>query len=199
MNIGFDFDGVIVDTGEAKAKRVKYLHGLSVPGSMCRRTFMVGEEPHQIPLRDYETVSRDIYTRPIIGTRLRPVRGAVAGLQQLLREGHSIVVITSRSVNISAPIAQRWISKKGLQLKVVAVGKGNPDKSKAAVDNNLDAYVDNDPMKLALLRGIVPHLFLFTWEHNQYENVGQVMTRVSDWLELLDRLHILAVKMRKLA
>ncbi len=186
MKIGLDFDGVISDCGKLKADIAKRAYGANIPAAQFKKDIVLANRwltPDQ-----YDEISRAVYFTREVGLRLAAVDGVFSCLPRLMEDGHSVLVITSR-MEIDLEIAKEWSKKQGLSVELVGVGYRN---SKARTALGLDVYVDDDLHKLEPLVGVVPHLFLFSWQYNERFNEGGVAVRVSSWEELYQRIGVLA-------
>lgn len=177
MRIGLDFDDVIAHSHILKSIIVKDLYGIEIEASRFRREFVVGS---LLTNEQYLNAVRKVF----LGEYPVPaVPGAIESINLLKKEGHSLKIITSRSVKGGElRPAMDWLKENSIQLPVVGVGYGN---SKAEACAGLDLFVDDDPAKLHELVGIVPHLLFFCWPHNQHEHEPRVATRVYSWNDAL--------------
>ena len=142
---------------------------------------------HGITCKKYRKVKTNAFWNKTTAIEIIPVPGAIACINKLHDDGHSIFVISSRSRR-SARIADAWCRHKQLPLAedVIGVGMDRMDKSEAARKYGLDVFVDNDLEKLRLLDGVVRHKFLFTWHNNKNDDVGDVAERVIGWSGLYE-------------
>jgi len=185
MNIGLDFDGVISDCGKLKFDGAKKLYNLEIPSRQFTKERVVGQG--LLSLEDYRELQRNIYNTKEIAFLMEPVAGMLSYLPKLVADGHKVLVISSRNGE-GLEIAREWALLRGLALDFSGVGYGN-SKAKAVIGS--DVYVDDDLDKLELLIGIVPHLFLFSWDYNQHLNEGTAIKRVSSWEELYHKIQTL--------
>ncbi|MBI4489777.1 MAG: hypothetical protein HY694_11880 [Deltaproteobacteria bacterium] len=186
MKIGLDFDGVISDCGKLKSDCAKMLFGVDIPGGQFKRDLVIGNG--WLTEEQYQEITKAVYYNREVGTLMEPVDGVVASVPKLFEAGHKVLVITSRE-EINLEIAREWIERHRLPLELVGVGLHN---SKAQAAMGLDVYVDDDLHKLRPLVGIVPNLFLFSWEYNHHFDEARVAIRVSCWKELYRKIGALA-------
>lgn len=185
MKIGLDFDGVITDCGQLKSDGAKKLYDIDIPSGRFKKKLVVGN--NILTLQEYRRLQKIIYETREIGLFIKPVVGVLQYLPKLIEDGHSVIVITSRN-GIGLEIAKEWSLERGLILEFIGVGYGN---DKVAAATGLDIYVDDDFDKLEPLVGIVPHLFLFSWEYNQHiKNIDPVI-RVISWKELFTNIQLI--------
>ena len=99
-----------------------------------------------------------------------------------LRKGHNLSIITSRRER-GLELAARWLREQSLDIPIIGVGQGN-SKTEAAQTQGLNLFVDDSLDKLIPLIGIVPNLFLFSWEYNAHEQIPEEIKRVFSWEDL---------------
>lgn len=175
MKIGLDFDGVIINQGKLKADGAKKLYDVDIPPAQFRRELVVGRG--LLTVEQYRKLQENIYGMFEGMELMEPVKDVLVYLPWLIVQGHAMLVITSRNEE-GLCSAKEWSAQQGLLLDFVGVGQGN---SKAEAARGLDVYIDDDLDKLEPLVGIVPHLFLFSWEYNKHVDVGSVARRVASW------------------
>ncbi len=178
MKIGLDFDGVISNCGDLKSYCAKALYGVHISPAKFKQEIVVGEK--HLTMDQYRELQKIIYGTQEIGFLMKPVDGVLHFLPQLLDDGHTVLVVTSRS-DVSLEIAKEWSVRQGLKLDFVGVGYG---KSKANAAKDLDFYVDDDFDKLEQLIDIVPNRFLFSWDYNADVEVGTIAKRLASWEDL---------------
>lgn len=186
MKIGLDFDGVISDSGKLKSRCARILFGVEIPGGLFKKEIVLANR--WLTSAQYDEVTRAVYYSKEFGSLIEPVEGALSYVPRLFRDGHELLVITSR-LEIDLEIAREWARRRNLALRFAGVGLG-AGKAKAAT--GLDVYVDDDLHKLEPLVGVVPHLFLFSWGYNRHLDAAQVAVRVSSWEDLYRRIAAIA-------
>jgi uncharacterized HAD superfamily protein len=184
MNIGLDFDGVISNCGKLKYDCAKKLYNLEIPARQFTREGVVGGG--LLSMEQYREFQRNIYNTEI-GFLMEPVIGMLEYLPKLIAEGHKVAVISWRDGD-GLKIAREWLLLRGLTLDFFGVGYGN---SKAKAVSGSDVFVDDSLDKLKSLIGIVPHLFLFSWDYNKHLDTGTAIKRVSSWEELYHKIQTL--------
>lgn len=177
MKIGLDFDGVISDCGKLKSDGAKRLYGVDIPPAKFKKEIVVGER--HLTAEQYHELQKTIYGTREIGFLMEPVDGVLRYLPQLVADGHTVLVVTSRG-EAELEIAREWSMRQRLKLDFVGVGYGN-SKADAAV--GLDLYMDDDLDKLEPLVSVVPHRFLFSWGYNAHVDVGTIAKRIASWNE----------------
>ena len=182
MKIGLDFDGVISNCAKLKSEYAKRLYGVHIPGSQFKKDFVIANG--WLTEEQYQEITKAVYYTREVGTLMEPVGGALSCVSKLVKEGHAVLVITSRR-DTELEIAKEWATRQGLALEFVGVGTRN---NKAHAATGLDVYVDDDLPKLEPLVGVVPNLFLFSWGYNQRFNETGIAVRVFTWKELYRRI-----------
>ncbi len=162
LQIGLDFDGVVVDSAKLKARAAEKLFGKKgkIHGTNFKREIVVGNG--WLTDKEYDKVCKCAYNKWYYGQLMEAMPGARFYLSALNKEGHNLFIITSRD-STSFPIADKWLGENGFQF-VSRTGIGLK-QSKAPLLKALsaDIFVDDDLDKLLPLQGIVEHLFLFSW------------------------------------
>lgn len=180
MNIGFDFDGVFTDCGKLKSAAAKGLYGVDILPENFKRELVVGKGI--LTTEQYSKLQQVIYETREWGLRMEMVDEGIPNyLNHLVREGHKLVVVTSRG-GAALNVAKEWSRRQNIDHYFELVGTGGQSKVEAL--RGFDLYVDDDLGKLEPLVGIVPHLFLFSWGYNMHNSVEGIAKRVSSWLEL---------------
>ena len=182
MKIGLDFDGVISNCAKLKSDCAKRLYGAHIPGSQFKKDFVIANG--WLTEEQYQEITKAVYYTREVGTLMEPVGGALSCVSKLVKEGHTVLVITSRE-ETNLEIAGEWIERHRLPVELVGVGLHN---NKAHAATGLDVYVDDDLPKLEPLVGVVPNLFLFSWGYNQRFNETGIAVRVFTWKELYRRI-----------
>ncbi len=182
INIGLDFDGVIADCLKLKSLWAKNLYGVIIPPERFKRELAVGEG--YLTLEQYRAVQVLVYGDRDIALQMEPVDGMLYFLPRLIKEGHEVRVITSRS-EVMLAIAEEWTALRGLDLNFTGVGR---QVSKADASKGLDVFIDDDLDKLVPLMDIVPHRFLFSWEYNSHIKEEGIATRVASWSDFYEKI-----------
>jgi len=176
MKIGLDFDGVISDCSRLKSDGAEQLYGLKIPPEKFKKELVV--DTGILTLEQYRYLQKQIYGNREIGLKMLPVSGVLEFVPRLRRDGHDLIIVTSRG-ELESKVAQEWMKLKGLDLPLVWVGGG---VSKVEACRGLDVYIDDDLDKLEPLVGVVPHRYLFSWGYNRHIEVPQAIAkRVESW------------------
>lgn len=185
MKIGLDFDGVIADTGKLKSVLAKKLYGLELSSARFKKEFVIKKK--LLSLEKYRELQDVIYGNKKMIDLMEPVEDALYFIDRLIREGHSILVITSRE-KASLEMAKKWLEKCRLSDKsgVSLIGVGIKN-TKVRAAKGLDVYLDDDFDKLEPLVKVVPHLFLFSWSFNQHIDEKNVALRITNWRDFYSK------------
>ena len=180
MKIGLDFDGVIVNSGKLKVEIARTHLAVDLPLSKLNRRVAVTEG--YLSEVEYKELKRLIYATREIGLQVNPVEHAVHYLSLLLRDEHDVCVITSRT-GVPLEIAKEWLYLRDVKVDIVGVGY---NESKATATKGVEMYLDDDLSKLLPLIGLIPHIFLFSWEYNKHLSTKNIAIRVSSWEEFYE-------------
>lgn len=191
LEIGLDFDNVICDT----APRMWYVKNQYRMQQQLRQNSRTRNYPYE---PSDEESYRYIQTRtyhegnPL---HLDWIKEANYYTHRLIRDGHSLSVITART-NAALWIAKEVLEIGGLNennLKAI-VGVGYPgSKASAAAELNLDVFFDDTLSHLVELEGIVPNRFLLSprrrcyWEKAD-DTIPEDIIRINDWREFYQKL-----------
>jgi uncharacterized HAD superfamily protein len=188
MKIGFDFDGVISNLCEIKSRGAKKLFGVNIPEEIMHKHIVLRRG--LLTDRQYDELQHFVY-KTDFGWTMRPVIGLQPHMRKLQKEGYEIVVITSRDGK-AVDIAREWLGRKGFDLPVVGIGRGD-NKVSAARKHRLDVFVDDDLFMLEPLCGVVAHRLLFSWPYNAHIQESSYVKRVGTWAELYKEIALLGM------
>lgn len=175
MNIGLDFDGVIANSHPLKVIIAKKRFGVNILPEHFRRELVI--ERGLLTREQYRAVGVEAMDGSHL---LPPVHESLMYLPVLLREKHSIRIITSRTEKM-LDIAKNWLAEEKIILPIQGTGYG---LSKITACKGLDLYVDDDLEKLLSLIDKVKHLLFFSWPWNAHEKEPKGIERVSSWWEI---------------
>ena len=105
MKIGLDFDGVISDCGKLMSDGAKKLHVIDIPSAKFKKEIVVGEK--HLTMEQYRGLQKIIYGTREIGFLMELVDGVLHFLPQLVADGHTVLVVTSRG-EVELEIAKEW-------------------------------------------------------------------------------------------
>ncbi|PIP60871.1 hypothetical protein COX00_00815 [Candidatus Uhrbacteria bacterium CG22_combo_CG10-13_8_21_14_all_47_17] len=180
LSIGVDFDGVIVDTTALKQEQALRLYGVSLKSHECKEGAVISKG--LMTHAQYRELMARVCGDMGVGLQMESLEGSIEFLQKLLRQGHSIKIITARA-DADLEVAKQWCAEKNLVIDFVSVGYGG---SKLEAAEGLDIYIDDDLQKLLPLQGKVQNLFLFHWSYNADDLEPAEIKRVSSWQKIED-------------
>ncbi len=160
------------------------LFGKSISADNFRRDWVVGSGA--LTPEEYTLIGKEVFSGkyPMV-----PVPGALEYIQQLIKDGHHIKVVTNRSEDGTLQPALRWMQEYQVTLPVTGVGYG---ASKVKACKGLDIFVDDDSTKLISLVGVVPHLLLFSWPQNRLEEAPEGTFRLWSWRSVYEHISAIA-------
>lgn len=177
--LGFDFDGVIADTGEAFIRLACEQHALCDFELEQITTFAV-EECLDLDVKVVESIFLQILNDSI-GTGLKPMVGAVQVLGELTSEA-TVTIVTARSkpqpvhdwlkVNFPAAVLQR--------MEVVAMGD-HDDKPRHVNQLGLTHFIDDRAQTCLQLEAAGIHSIVFSQPWNRS---GHNLPTVDSWSDI---------------
>lgn len=184
MNIGIDFDDVVVDTYEPyfeyaqkytieKLKREPIIIDTGNIASSCYCTFMHGWT--QAEEDDFWKTYCEIVTRQ---AKLKTL--AKETIDKLRKEGHKIVIITSRS-GIEVDITYEYMKKVGLQVDKVITDAS--EKGIIAKENKLDIFIDDNYVHCKSVSDLGIKTYIMDMRTNRNINDNEI-ERVYSWAHL---------------
>ena len=138
MEIGIDFDGVVIDCGDLKARAAEMLYRIKISPAIFRRKILVGRGV--LSERQYREIQKLAYEGENIESIMKPVDGVFEYLSKLREEGNNIKIVTSRG-EIGTEVAKRWMTGKGLNIPIIGVcdTNANPADVNYIIPANDDA------------------------------------------------------------
>ena len=177
--IGFDFDGVIADIGEAFVRLACSDYGYCSLRVEDLSSFQV-EECLDIPGRVIERIFDDIL-EDSLAVGLKPMTGAIETLSGLSRLA-AITVITARP---SLEPVRAWFdhfcdSETNSRIQLIATGD-HDDKERYIRQCGLHHFVDDRTITCLYLAeaGLAPLVFNQPWNHGRHQRPS-----VEDWKQL---------------
>lgn len=180
MRVGFDFNGVIIDNANTKAKVAKKYFGITVkPENTSRKSLDTN-----IPVDKFEEIKNIVYgTSEMLNS---PPRSEKTHHYLTRFMHHHEVFIVSRIQAFGVQFGKQWLREQWLDPdQLVSVGPGG-DK-RLILQHDFDVYIDDDLDQLNTISSIVPHLFLVTTPQNRHAQLPWNITRITDWEELYER------------
>lgn len=183
QEIGFDFDGVIADTGEAFIRLACEEFAYCSYSLEDITTFQV-EECLSIPSDQVEQIFYSIL-KDSLATGLQPMPGSLEVLQEMAEDGQ-VTIITARP--LEEPVAD-WLSfflpaSTCCNITLVAMGD-HDDKARYIEQQHLKYFVD-DRMETCLQLAkteITPIVYKQPWNQDRHHLHG-----VSNWQEISELL-----------
>lgn len=180
-SVGFDFDGVIADIGEAFIRLACEKHNYCSLRLEEISSFQV-EHCTQIPRAVVESIFDDIL-QDSLGTGLKPMAGAVETLVRLSRVAE-VTIITARP--IIGPV-QDWFDfycspQTGGNIRLLATGD-HDNKETFIRQCGLQHFIDDRTLTCLQLAeaGLSPIVYTQPWNRNQHH-----LPAVADWDEISD-------------
>lgn len=178
--IGFDFDGVIADTGEAFLRMAceEFNH---CSFSLEEITSFQVEDCINMPMEHVEQIFYAIL-KDSLGCGLQPLPGAVEVISNMAMQG-PVTIITARP--LEQPVSD-WLDHffpavTCKQIKLVAMGD-HDDKARYITEHRLNYFVDDRVktcLQLAANTAITPIVFKQPWNHGRHE-----LESVANWQEI---------------
>jgi 5'(3')-deoxyribonucleotidase len=178
-SIGFDFDGVIADIGEAFVRLACNDHGYCSIKLEDIKSFQV-EHCIDIPTTTVETIFNDILADSL-ATGLKPLPGAIETLARL--SDHSDVIIITARPQIQPVID--WLDHYCLPAdreKIKLIATGDHDNKEGYIRTcGLTHFIDDRTLTCLQLAeaGLNPIVFSQPWNQDQHN-----LPSVSNWKEL---------------
>lgn len=142
MNIGFDFDGVIVDTERAfkyEAEKYQYFHGGNF--NRTQKGFVFAGNPEGVKY----CFSSGMFERVTMTAPL--IAGAKEILEMLHKDGHKLFLITARGTAYADGAQEISTAKARLEQLKLPFDKiiwAREDKGQACLENKIDIFIDDD-------------------------------------------------------
>jgi 5'(3')-deoxyribonucleotidase len=177
--VGFDFDGVIADIGEAFIRLACTDHGYCSIKIEELTSFQV-EHCLQVPTDVIEIIFDDILVDPL-GIGLKPLPGAIETIGELCN--HSLVTVITARHEIQPVIDwfDHYCAPEDCEkIKLIATGD-HDDKEGYIRTCGLTHFIDDRALTCLQLAkvGLQPIVFSQPWNHNQHD-----LPTVADWAEI---------------
>ncbi len=182
-HIGFDFDGVIADIGEAFVRLACTRYGCDLKLDNIS-SFQV-DECIDLPRAAIEQIFADIL-QDSIGTGLRPIDGAIEALKRL--GGHGPVTIITARPEVE-PVRD-WLAHHfdRHRCDIILVSSGTHDGKEHFIrEHDIVYFIDDRVETCARLAesGLRPMVFSQPWNRGRHN-----LPSVSTWAEIIDLLDI---------
>ena len=182
-SVGFDFDGVIADIGEAFIRLACERYNYCSIRLEDISSFQV-EHCTDIPRPIVERIFDDIL-EDSLSTGLKPMAGALAAIARLLQAA-DVTIITARP--LQQPV-QDWIDHycpvdagAGTTIRIVVTGD-HDNKEQYIRECGLHHFIDDRTLtcKQLYAAGLSPIVFTQPWNRDQHN-----LPAVANWDEILD-------------
>lgn len=179
--IGFDFDGVIADIGEAFVRLAGARYGCDIELDSIS-SFQV-DECIDLPRASIEQIFDEIL-QDSIAAGLRPIGGAIEALKQL--GGHGPVTIITARPQIG-PVRD-WLAHhfNSRRFDITLVSSGHhDDKERYIREHGIVYFIDDRVETCAMLArsGLKPMVFTQPWNRGLHD-----LPAVNSWAEIIELL-----------
>lgn len=182
--IGFDFDGVIADIGEAFVRLACAKYDYCDLELENISSFQV-DECIDLPRSAIEQIFDDIL-HDSIGTGLKPIDGAIEALKRLGGHG-AVTIITARpQVEPVRDWLMHHFAPHRCDITLVSSGH-HDDKERFIREHGIVHFIDDRVETCTMLAesGLKPMVFTQPWNRGQHN-----LPSVSSWAEIIDLLDI---------
>ena len=189
VRIGYDFNGVVTNSGFTKQRVAKRFFGIELSPSHSVKRELI----ETMRIEDYYKIQQIAYwTSEFLKTPA--MEGALPHIVAQQATGYEVYCI-SRLDPQGVQFGRQWLAEHDLARNMlVSVGRGG---SKAWVlCAGFDVYVDDNATILNGLGKYVPHRFLLSTPYNQNDQLAEGVTRIADWNELAKHLRAIRTQNR---
>lgn len=178
--IGFDFDGVIADIGEAFIRLACTKYGHCDLTLEQISSFQV-EQCLNIPRSTIEMIFEDIL-QDSIGTGLKPINGAVDSLKQLSRHAPVTIITARPEIGPVSDWLNHYCGSEATRITLVSSGD-HDDKERYIREHDILYFIDDRLTTCMMLAesGLNPLVFSQPWNR-----AGHNLPSVSNWKEILE-------------
>ena len=178
--IGFDFDGVIADIGEAFIRLACTKYGHCDLTLEQISSFQV-EECLNMDRSTIEKIFEDIL-QDSIGTGLKPIDGAVDSLKQLSRRAPVTIITARPEIGPVSDWLNLYCGSEADRITLVSSGH-HDDKERYIRDHDILYFIDDRLTTCLMLAesGLKPLVFSQPWNRR-----GHDLPSVSNWQEILE-------------
>lgn len=181
MNIGFDFDGVILDSEERTKFYAEYYSWFELGKKRLR-----SNEVDQDKCFDWtpEESEKFYHTHFITATETAPfVAGAYEILSKLKSEGHKIFVISRRGVDGQFEIDHAMQKLKNLGIEFDGIYFKEINKLKKCEELKLQVFVDDNPDNVECFKDSNINVLFF--KDIKIKTVSQKnVLQIDDWMDI---------------
>ena len=182
--IGFDFDGVIADIGEAFIRLACTDHGHCDLKLEQISSFQV-EKCLNMERATIEQIFEDIL-QDSIGTDLKPIDGAVESLKRICSHGQVTIITARPEIGPVRDWLELHCGGEAEQIKLISSGH-HDDKERFIRQQKILYFIDDRLTTCQMLAesGLKPFVYVQPWNSDRHE-----LPSGRNWQEILDRLAV---------
>lgn len=176
----FDCSDVLIHLGRAKAELAKNLFGVECCPQRFKRKHIVAE--HKLLTNEqYDEIQRVVYDPEHLSS-LSAVPGAVECIEEIIKAGNRVCIVTSRTGEKLEIIKEWWKTRSSMPVEFFGTGKGL-SKGPMLLELEADTFLDNDRGKLKLIaqESIPTKLYLLSWCNNVHHHLLGEIHRISSF------------------
>ena len=182
--IGFDFDGVIADIGEAFVRLACTRHGYCDLDLERISSFQV-DTCIDLPAPVIEQIFDDILDDSI-AVGLKPIEGSIDALKRLSDHGPLTIITARPRVEPVHAWLMHHFDQHRCEIRLVSSGH-HDDKERFIREHNIVYFIDDraETCKMLARSGLKPLVFAQPWNRDQHD-----LPSVSSWREIIDLLEL---------
>lgn len=182
--IGFDFDGVIADIGEAFIRLACTRYGHCDLELEQINSFQV-DQCVDIPIETIEKIFEEIL-EDSIATGLKPIDGAISSLKRLKAHGPVTIITARPEIEPVEDWLRLYFGDQIDAIRLISSGH-HDDKERYIREQNIVYFVDDRVHTCRMLAnsGLRPMIFAQPWNRNHHD-----LPSVNNWQEIIDLLDI---------
>lgn len=182
--IGFDFDGVIADIGEAFIRLACTRYGHCDLELEQINSFQV-DQCVDIPIETIEKIFEEIL-EDSIATGLKPIDGAISSLKRLKAHGPVTIITARPEIEPVEDWLRLYFGDQIDAIRLISSGH-HDDKERYIREQNIVYFVDDRLHTCRMLAdsGLRPMIFAQPWNRNHHD-----LPSVNNWQEIIDLLDI---------
>lgn len=182
--IGFDFDGVIADIGEAFVRLACTRYGYCDLALEHISSFQV-DECIDLPASVIEQIFDDILDNSI-ATGLKPIEGSIDALKRLSARGPLTIITARPRVEPVHDWLMHHFDQHRCEIRLVSSGH-HDDKERFIREHNIVYFIDDraDTCKMLAQSGLKPLVFAQPWNRDQHD-----LPSVNSWKEIIELLEL---------
>lgn len=180
MRVGFDLNGVVLNTVMTKIEVAKRMFGVDLKIEHASWRVLDGT----LAPEDYRRLQRFVYgTSELLQTPAMSEQGRLH-LKRLTRQ-QELFYVSCLQVD-GVQFGRQWLNEHELDGgALISVGVGG--RKGSVLQHGFEVYVDDKGSVLNSLVETVPHLFMLDMPYNRHDKLHPRVIRVPDWQELYER------------